>query len=57
MKKDCLVYTLRVANALVNRGFKIINTAINIDNPKYKVYYFEDSKAIREAIKEINASR
>lgn len=51
--KKCLVYTLKVANELVNRGFQIIDTSINIQKPQYKVFWFADSPEIREAITEI----
>ena len=51
--KNYVVYSLRVANELVNKGFKIQGTGINIQNPQYKVFFFEDTKELREAIKAI----
>lgn len=48
--KDCIVYSLRLAHSLINKGFELKNTGINKNNPKYKVFYFEDSEALRAAI-------
>lgn len=48
--KDYVVYGLRLANFLIGRGFELKNTGININNPKYKVFYFEDSKELRAAV-------
>lgn len=50
MSKYYVVYSLRIANALANKGFQIEDTAINIQNPKYTVFYFENTKELREAI-------
>ena len=54
-KKDYAVYSLRVANELVKMGFKVINSGINIKYPTYKVFYFEDTEALRSAITKINS--
>ena len=51
--KDYMVYSLRVATALVDKGFEVINTSININNPKLKVFYFENTKELREAVAEL----
>ena len=48
--RNYVVYSLRVANELVNKGFELIGTGINIQNPKYTVFYFEDTKELQEAI-------
>lgn len=48
MKKYC-VFSLRIANQLVKRGFEIIETGINLDDPKYKVFFFEDTAEFRKA--------
>jgi hypothetical protein len=50
MKKDYVVYSLRLANELTNKGFKLVNTGINIKNPKYFVFFFENTKELRDAI-------
>lgn len=55
MKKDYVVFSLRVANELVNKGFNVINAGVNIKFPQYKVFYFEDTKELRNAIAKINA--
>ena len=52
MKQYC-VFSLRIANELVNRGFKIVGTGINTDDIRYKVFYFEDTVEFRKAFKEI----
>lgn len=44
------IFSLRIANALARQGFKIVNTGINIKNPKYSVFYFEDSQELRDAL-------
>lgn len=48
--KKCLVYSLRIANELVKKGYEIIETNINIQNPKYRVFFFEDTPEIRAEI-------
>lgn len=47
------VYTLRVATALVDRGFEVKGTAIDFNNPKYKVFLFENTEELRKALWEI----
>ena len=44
------IFSLRIANALAKQGFQIINTGINVKNPKYSVFYFEDSAELRQAL-------
>ena len=50
MNKDYVVYGLRLAHFLINRGFELKNTSININNPKYKVFYFENSEELQAAV-------
>ena len=50
MKKDYVVYSLKVANFLMNEGFKLKGSAINTKFPKYMVYYFENTTELRAAI-------
>lgn len=50
MKKDYVVYGLRLAHFLINQGFELKNTAINTNNPKYMVYYFENTQELQDAI-------
>lgn len=52
--KDYMIYSLRVANILARKGFKVKETRINIKFPQYLVYYFEDTPELRTAIEEIN---
>lgn len=53
MKKTYIIFSLRIANELVRRGFNIVETGINIENPKLKVFYFEDTEDFRKNLKEI----
>lgn len=53
MKKNYTVYSLRLANELVSRGFMIVGTGINARNPKYNVFFFENTEAFRKALNEI----
>ena len=34
------IFSLKVANQLINRGHKIIRYEVNTMNPKYKVFVF-----------------
>ena len=42
-KKMCIVRSLSMANWLANNGFKILKVEDNEDNPKFKVFLFEDT--------------
>lgn len=53
MKKTYVVFSLRIANELVRRGYQIIETGINTENPKYKVFYFEDTEDFRRTLEEV----
>ena len=44
------VFNMKVANELVKQGFKVIKMDKNRKNPRYMVYYFEDSVEFREAL-------
>lgn len=48
--KDYIVYSLRLANYLVNNDFKIKSTSINVNYPKYKIFYFEQTDELLAAI-------
>lgn len=53
--KRYTVFSLRIANELVSKGFKVINTGINIKNPQYKVFFFEDTNELRAEIERLSA--
>lgn len=53
--KKYTVFSLKVANELINRGFALVGTGINLQHPKYKVFYFEDTEDLRAAIADITA--
>ena len=55
--KDYIVYSLRLANKLVNCGYQVKAVSINKNNPKYNIYYFEDTEKLRKdfsSIQKIN---
>lgn len=54
MKK---IFKLWLANELINKGFGVIKYEINSDNPKLKVFIFEDTKEFNDAINEIMKKR
>ena len=45
------IFNMRVANKLEKLGFKVIKMDKNRKNPRYMVYYFEDSVELREAVR------
>lgn len=45
------VFNMRVANELEKLGFSVVKMDKNHKNPKYMVYYFEDSVTLREALR------
>lgn len=47
------IFNIRVANKLEKLGFKVIKMDKNHKNPRYMVYYFEDSVSFREALRPI----
>ena len=51
--KNYIVYNLQLAHLLANKGFKLVGTGINYNNPKFKVFYFEDTPELHEAVKEL----
>lgn len=45
------VFSRRVANALEHQGFRIVKMEKNTKDERYLVYYFEDSVALRDALR------
>ena len=45
------IFNMRIANELEKLGFSVVKMDKNHKNPRYMVYYFEDSVELREAIK------
>ena len=52
MKKK-LVFNRRIAAELRKRGFELIETMPNHNNPKLDVYVFEDTQQLNECWEEI----
>ena len=49
------IFMQKIANKLESRGFKVIKIVPNKRDPRYVVYYFEDTPELREALQEILA--
>ena len=49
------IYTQKVANQLESRGFRVQKIVPNHKNPRYVVYYFEDTVELRAALQAILA--
>lgn len=47
------VFSRKVAYALEMKGFKVVNIAPNRKREGFKVYYFEETLALRRAAQEI----
>ena len=52
-KKPYIVYTWTLANKLNQRGFRPIGKQLNTKDPTHEVILFEDTPALRQAIKEL----
>ncbi len=52
-KKPYIVYTWTLANKLYNLGFKPLGKELNTKDPTHEVILFEDTPALRQAIKEL----
>lgn len=46
----CTVKSLDLANYLCNKGYKMKKVVDSEKNPRFKVFLFEDSKAIQNSI-------
>lgn len=51
--KRYTIYSLRLANELMKHGFQIIGTNINANNPKLKVFYFENTPELRQMVEKL----
>lgn len=49
-QKLYIVYMPWLAAELRDMGFKLLKTTANRNKPQFDVYWFEDSKKLREAI-------
>lgn len=55
--KVCTVRSLALANYLCNHGFKMQKVIDSDKNPQYKLFLFEDNKAIHDCITEYLSNR
>lgn len=53
--KHFTVFSQKLASKLKKLGFQIVDTGVNIKNPKYTVFYFENTKELRKAVAELTA--
>lgn len=51
--KHYVVYTWALANKLNKRGFRPVGKELNYKDPTHEVILFEDTPALRQAIKEL----
>lgn len=51
--KQFTVFSLRIANILAKKGYEILGSGVNAKNPKYSVFYFEDTPQLRAEIEEL----
>ena len=49
-KEMCTVRSLDLANYLCNNGYKMKKVIDSEKNPQFKIFLFEDSKAIQRSI-------
>ena len=47
------IFKKSIAMALKSRGFRIEDAKVNFQNPKFVVYYFEDTKELQEELKKL----
>lgn len=52
-----VVFSKELANKLVNKGFKLLKTEINLKDPKFKVFVFEYSDGLEKAVEEYKKSK
>lgn len=45
-------YSAKLAGNLRKQGFKIINTRVNMKNPQYDVFLFEETEELLKAVNE-----
>ena len=48
--KDFNCYSAKLAGYLRKNGFKIIDKKINLTNPQYDVFVFEDTEELRKYV-------
>lgn len=55
--KYAYIHSLRLADILINEGFKCLGKKINIRNPQYADFIFEECPRVREIIDEYTTER
>lgn len=48
--KMCIIRSLNMCNFLANRGYRILNCEDSEINPKFKVFFFEESPELHETM-------
>jgi hypothetical protein len=50
MQNTKVVFSKELANKLVNAGFELIKTEINIKDPKYRVFIFKNTPELEAMV-------
>lgn len=53
-KNTYTVFSLKIANQLISCGFELKGTGINLKKPQYKVFFFENTKELKDKIGELS---
>lgn len=56
MNNDYVVFSKRLAKALIEAGFVLKKTQPNRNRPQYKVYYFQADENIQKTVDKITKS-
>ena len=54
--KTYKIFTLKMARALIDQGYKVVETLPNKEKPWLNVYCFEDSRELRSAVKQLSTN-
>lgn len=58
MKESLIrIYSLKLANELINKGYKLVKTEVNIKYPQYKVFLFEYTDELHKILENIKNKR
>lgn len=55
--KYAYIHSLKLADILVNKGFKCLGKKVNVRNPKFSDFIFEESEQLRKVVDEYTAER
>lgn len=55
--KYAYIHSLKLADILVNEGYRCLGKKINVQNPRFVDFIFEDGPGVREIIDSYTRSR